>query len=78
MFALSLIALGACSDYKKEIVGSWIEVMPSDMNFIQGVTLKDDGTALSIGMETLKYSKWELDGKSLLLSGESIDRKSVV
>lgn len=70
--ALSLLVLLSCTDSKKQFVGNWIEIMPENPLITQGVTLNEDGTAASIGMETLKYSKWELDKESVILWGESI------
>lgn len=57
---------------EKEIVGNWMEVMPADMPFEQGMTLNADGTAASIGMATLKYESWSLEDGKLVLKGKSI------
>lgn len=69
---LSLIVLSACSDNSKKLVGSWLEVTPPGVSYEQGMAINEDGTASSIGMETLKYSDWKLDGKSFMISGKSI------
>lgn len=55
-----------------DLTGCWIEVLPKDMPYVQGMCLNDDGTAESVGMATLKYSRWKTDGKCLILDGESI------
>lgn len=57
--------------------GVWHETMPEDMNVIQGFVLEKDGTAASVGMATLQYSKWKLvgnrsGGQSIVMEGESI------
>lgn len=70
--ALSIIVLSACTDTKKELVGSWLEVMPPDMNYVQGMTLNENGSASSIGMATLGYYDWKVDGKTFMISGQSI------
>lgn len=62
----------ATQKQKDELVGNWIEVMPVNLQFIQGVTLNDDGTAASIGMATLKYESWGLTDNKLVLNGKSI------
>lgn len=70
--ALSLLVLISCTDSKKQFVGNWIEIMPENPLITQGITLNEDGTATSIGMETLKYHKWKLENESVILWGESI------
>lgn len=57
---------------EKDFAGNWIEVMPANPQIIQGVTLNTDGTASSIGMATLKYESWSLNGNKLVLNGKSI------
>lgn len=69
---LSVAALFACTSNKQSFTGNWIEVMPSNSPFIQGVTLHPDGSATSINMATLQYEKWKEEGKSLILWGKSI------
>lgn len=56
----------------KDLIGNWIEVMPANPQYVQGVTLNADGTATSIGMATLKYESWNLAGDRLVLNGKSI------
>lgn len=57
---------------EKDFVGNWLEVMPANSQFTQGVTLNADGTAASIGMATLKYESWSLSDGHLVLNGKSI------
>lgn len=56
----------------KDFAGNWIEVMPANTQYVQGVTLNTDGTASSIGMATLKYDSWSLSDDRLILNGKSI------
>lgn len=58
-------------------VGNWQEETP-DRHFVQGISLKPDGTAASIGMATLKYEKWELDGNKLILYGQSLGNGQII
>ena len=57
---------------ENEFVGNWLEVMPANSQFVQGVTLNADGTASSIGMATLKYESWSQKDGKLVLTGKSI------
>lgn len=79
MLALSaiLLAASACMSVKgiaeNDLLGQWIEVMPVNRNFVQGITLSEGGEATSIGMATLQYESWKLlDGEKLILEGKSI------
>lgn len=72
---LLLITLFLCSCVNKEssnLTGCWIEVLPPDVSYIQGMNLESDGTAESVGMSTLKYRKWDVSDNRLILQGESI------
>ncbi len=53
---------------KDDLVGDWI----IDDEFKAGFRLKADGTAESLNMATLPYSKWELREDLLQLHGLSI------
>lgn len=76
----ALLLFAACNTEKKtvptesssELVGNWIEVMYANPQIIQGVTLKADGSANSIGMKTLLYERWQQIGDTLILSGKSV------
>ena len=64
---------------ENDLIGNWIEIMPVNVQFTQGVTLQKEGVASSIGMATLKYESWELkDGKSLILNGQSIGNRQTI
>lgn len=57
---------------KRLLVGNWIEVMPANPQITQGVTLRADGSATSIGMATLLYERWETQDDQLILWGKSV------
>ncbi len=69
-----MFLLNACDMNKQEnlLVGHWVEIMPVNKQIVQGINLNADGTASSIGMETLKYKSWEQKDKQLILHGMSI------
>lgn len=52
--------------------GNWIEIMPANPQITQGITLRADGSAASIGMATLLYERWKAEGDQLILGGKSI------
>lgn len=64
----------ACHSNKPEnkFVGDWIEIMPVNKDIVQGMSLKEDGTASSIGMATLLYEAWRVEDNQLILQGKSI------
>lgn len=66
--------VSACNMNKQEnlLVGHWVEIMPVNKQIVQGINLNADGSACSIGMETLKYKRWEQKDKQLILYGMSI------
>lgn len=78
----AILLLTACSQPQKQetfpIAGNWIEVVPSDNMFFQGMTLNEDGSAKSIGMETLLYEKWSSNDGKLILSGKSIGNSQTI
>lgn len=81
LFAFPLL-LASCAGNNgaadsEALVGRWREVMPVNKDIVQGVELKEDGSAASIGMSTLQYKSWSLvadDGgkAAVVLSGTSI------
>ncbi len=77
---VSLLASCHMATQKKEqvLIGSWIEVMPENLKYVQGVTLNADGTAASIGMATLKYETWSLKDNKLILNGKSIGNRQTL
>ena len=56
----------------KVLVGSWTQPNPINDKEVQGFELKEDGTAASINMATLKTNKWWVEGDKLFLAQESI------
>ena len=73
-FLFLVFFVSGCNAEKQEdlFVGHWVEIMPVNKQIVQGISLNADGSASSIGMETLKYEKWSLKDKKLLLTGKSI------
>lgn len=75
-FVFFLFLVTACNVLKNENVnffpGYWLEYTTPDRVFVQGFELKKNGTAQSIGMATLKYEAWRVEGPFLVLSGKSI------
>ncbi|WP_158962134.1 lipocalin-like domain-containing protein [Myroides fluvii] len=54
------------------LVASWTQPNPINDKEVQGFELKEDGTAASINMATLKTNKWWVEGDKLFLAQESI------
>lgn len=71
-FLLVCIITACHQQPQDQILGHWLEVMPVNRHIIQGITIKDKGTAKSIGMKTLQYESWKLENNKLTLSGKSI------
>ncbi len=71
--AASALILASCAEplNKENLVGIWVQPVPG-MALVQGIELKEDGSARSVNMATLKYESWELDGRSIVLRGTSI------
>lgn len=78
----SLLFIAACagetSKNGKLFIGKWLEETTPSRRFVQGIELKPDGTAASIGMATLKYEKWTTDGSRLIVSGKSIGNRQTI
>ena len=55
----------------EDLCGIWIQPVP-DSHIVQGFELKSDGSARSVNMATLRYDRWELKSKSVILHGLSI------
>lgn len=74
LIAVATLVLASCgsSNHDGNLTGNWIEVMPVNSDFVQGVTLEDEGKAKSIGMATLQYEKWKAEDGKLILWGKSI------
>lgn len=81
-FLIFLILCIACNrpENKTEtsFFGYWLEETGADQKFVQGLILYPDGTASSIGMETLKYEKWTVQNNRLILSGKSIGNRQTI
>lgn len=60
------------------IAGTWVEPNPINAKEVQGFTLKEDGTASSVNMATLQFSKWNLDNRTLTLTYASIGNKQTI
>ena len=78
---LLLITLSFCActeNQQKVISGIWIEQIPQEINYSQGMNLKNDGTAESIGMNTLIYHKWEISGEKLILTGDTVSNGRII
>lgn len=79
-FLLSLALLTTCcstptSPISSKLCGDWVQPIPGQPGRLQGIRLLPNGVAESINMHTLCYSKWELDGDRLTLTGKSIGNK---
>lgn len=77
--ALSLLSV-SCGNVtqtydESQFVGKWHEILPEEVLNFQGIELKEDGTASSIGKAALNLENWQLiDGDKILLSGKSIGK----
>lgn len=70
---LSSLVLFSCAEYNmKDLEGLWLEQIPQGGDYVQGMNLKSDGSAESVGMSTLSYHHWTIADGALVLSGESI------
>lgn len=73
LWLLLVFLITACNQQPQDqILGNWLEVMPVNRHIIQGITFNDNGSAQSIGMQTLQYESWKLENDKLTLSGKSI------
>ncbi len=57
------------------VIGSWVTPNPINSKEVQGMRLKEDGTAVSINMATLVFQKWKMQDKTLILTSKSIGNK---
>ena len=71
---LSVFVVSACAVKNSDVdlTGCWLEILPQNVSYIQGMSLKPDGMAESLGMATLKYHSWKKSDDLLILDGESI------
>lgn len=72
LFLLPLVICACGSNSKTDLNGRWIEILPDDAGYFQGMELKSCGVAESIGMSTLIFDSWKVEGDRLFLKGESI------
>ena len=72
-FAATTTVLASCAAgiQKDDLVGIWVQPVPG-MAMVQGIELKADGSARSVNMATLQYDSWTLDGKNIILNGNSM------
>lgn len=54
------------------IQGTWVEPNPINPKEIQGFKLNENNTASSINMATLQFTGWNLNDRTLMLTGKSI------
>ncbi len=60
------------------ITGTWVEPNPIDPAAKQGLTLNEDRSATSVGMATLLFKSWDIDGDMLILKSESIGNRQTI
>lgn len=65
----AVLLFGGCGG--AAIEGRWTEPIPG-MEGRQGFVLQADGSAASVGMQTLRYDRWERRGDRLILQGRSL------
>lgn len=72
--AILAIILAACGGNKKAdtVVGAWVMPIEGQPGEMQGIDIKEDGTASSINMATLIYQSWDQNGDDLYLTVKSI------
>lgn len=70
---LLTIGMCACAEQNQiDLAGCWMEILPQNTFYQQGVCLNSDGTAQSIGMATLQYHDWKQSDNQFIINGESI------
>lgn len=69
---LLTLAVCGCSAAKQDLIGTWVEPIPSMPGHTQGFSLQDGGKASSVNMATLVYDGWEVQDGNLILNGKSI------
>ena len=72
------IIASASEKMQNPLIGSWVEPNPINEKEVQGITLNEDGTAVSINMATLLYKKWWQQNDELVLVSESIGNKLTI
>ena len=74
LIACLTLGLISCSNtgYEKKIPGS------GRAQDVQGIKFQKDGKASSINMATLQYKSWKINGKTLILEGESTGNRQTL
>lgn len=71
-----LLACGLCActtrNNAPDPTGCWMEILPPDATYTQGMQLFKDGSAAAIGTATLRLHSWQRSDDRLILSGTSI------
>lgn len=72
--AVLAMMFASCGSNKKAdtVVGVWVTPIEGQPGEMQGIDLKEDGTASSVNMATLVYQSWEQNGDNLYLTVKSI------
>ena len=80
LIACLTLGLISCSNtgYEKKIPGSWCEPIPGRTQDVQEIKFQKDGKASSINMATLQYKSWKINGKTLILEGESTGNRQTL
>ena len=69
---LCAVAVCGCASAEKQLIGTWVEPIPSMPGHTQGFNLAKEGKASSVNMATLVYEKWQVQDGKLILEGKSL------
>ena len=72
LIACLTLGLISCSNtgYEKKILGSWCEPIPGRAQDVQGIKFQKDATR--------QYKSWKINGKTLILEGESTGNRQTL
>ena len=70
--AVEPITIDTTDQVQPSLLGTWVQTIEGMRPTEQGFSLMDSAKATSVNMETLKYTHWEQQGDTLMLSGLSI------
>lgn len=73
-----IIFITACNIRKDKSIslsGNWVELSGHDMSSVKGITLNNDGSASSIGSQSLLYDRWKQESNRLILYGTDIENR---
>ena len=80
LIGVATALLAGCSHEKFTdntcLTGSWIQCI-NGIAGDRGISIHEDGSASSINMYTLLYETWKMEGRNLILTGQSIDNREV-